>query len=177
MKILSALLISASLATAAVAAPMEAEKADAAMAPFQFDKATWVKVVASANLFEIESSKLAVQRSSSEDVKLFAQKMIDDHTKAGEKLAEVLKKQSAALPGEKLAAKHAGALKLLTAADKANFDTVYIMLQNDAHVEAVTTFRTYAAKPDDKGVGQFAKQTLPTLEMHLDHVKQLVAAH
>jgi putative membrane protein len=76
-----------------------------------------------------------------------------------------------------LAPKQADAMKVLSAASGADFETAYITLQTNAHMEAVALFRTYSGHPDDKKVGKFAEQTLPILEMHLDHVKMLVAAH
>ncbi|MDB5525109.1 MAG: hypothetical protein JWM58_2872 [Rhizobium sp.] len=177
MKILSALLISVAITGAAIAATKDAEKADAAMPVMHMDKATFVKTVGGANTFEIESSKLAVQKATSADVKEFAQKMIDDHTKAGEELTAILTKEGGTPPPRALAPKQADAMKLLTAAKGADFEAAYITLQTRAHMEAVALFRTYAGKPDDKDVGEFASKTLPSLEMHLAHVKMLVGAH
>ena len=39
-----------------------------------------------ANMFEVETSKVALEKSTRDDVKQFAQQMIDDHGKAGEEL-------------------------------------------------------------------------------------------
>lgn len=177
MKTISALMISVALLTGstALAATRDAKEVDTAIAVQQFDKTTWVKAVSSANMFEIESSKLALQKSKSDEVKKFAQMMIDDHTKAGVKLSAVLKKDGDAAPPKELAPKHAAAMKMLGSLDGADFDAAYVSLQHAGHMEAVAAFRTYAAKPDDKALGAFAKETLPTLEMHLDHVKMLAA--
>jgi putative membrane protein len=176
MKIIFAVLISVALTGAAIATTKDAEEADAAMAVMHMGKATFVKSVGGASAFEIESSKLAVQKATSSDVKEFAQKMIDDHTKAGEKLSAILKTEGDAPPLMKLAPKQADAMKLLSVASGADFEATYIALQANAHMEAVALFRTYAGKPDDDKVGGFAKETLPTLEMHLEHVKMLLAA-
>ena len=161
--------------TAASSFAEDAKPADTSIAVMQFDKATWVKTVSSANFFEIESSKLALEKSASDDVKAFAQQMIDDHTKAGEKLAGILKKEGTDLPPRDLAPKQADALELLKKFDGKDFDAAYVSLQHGAHMEAVSLFMTYAAKPDDPELGAFAKETLPTLEMHLEHVKMMVA--
>lgn len=177
MKTISALMISVALLTGshAFGATKDAKDADTAIAVQHFDKNTWVKAVASSNMFEIESSKLALQKSKSDDVKKFAQIMFDDHTKAGEKLMAVLKKDGGAAPPKELAPKHAAAMKLLGSLEGQDFDMAYLSLQHAGHMEAVMAFRTYAATPDDKALGAFAKETLPILEMHLDHVKMLAA--
>jgi len=168
------------VAAAALAAsfgplPAVAQDADTPAVAAALDKASWVKTVASSNMFEIESSKLALEKASSDEVKAFAQQMIDDHTKAGEKLAGVLEKSGDPLPPRELAPKHAEVLEQLKTADGKAFDTAYVGAQHDAHVEAVALFTAYAAKPDDPALGAFATETLPTLKMHLEHVKTMVA--
>jgi putative membrane protein len=42
-------------------------------------------------------------------------------------------------------------------------------------MEAVGLFRTYADSGDDQSLVGFAKETLPSLETHLAHVKMLIA--
>jgi len=151
----------------------DTQPADPAMSDMKLDKATWTKVVAGANFFEIESSKVALEKSASKDVKAFAQQMIDDHTKAGEKLASVLKGEGMPLPPRDLSPKQATAMEMLKSAEGKEFDAAYVQVQTDAHVGAVSLFKAYAANPDDAALGAFAKETLPTLEKHLEHVKML----
>ena len=131
----------------------DTKPADAAMSEMKLDKVNWTKTVASANFFEIESSKVALEKSSSEDVKAFAQQMIDDHTNAGEKLASVLNGEGMPLPPRELAPKQATAMEMLKKAEGKEFDTAYIGVQQDAHVEAVSLFKAYAANPDDAALG------------------------
>lgn len=177
MKILSALVISAALMTAPAMAmdTKSAKDTDTAAAATHYDKAAFVKAVGGASAFEIESSKLALQKSTSADVKKFAQMMIDDHTKAGKKLTAILKKEGDPAPDMTLPPKQADAMKQLAASSGTEFDTDYVKLQIDAHKEAVALFKSYASKPDDKKVGQFAKKTLPRLEKHLQHAQMLAA--
>lgn len=167
MKILSALVISISLAGSA-----HADDTSAAAAP---DKMTFVKTVASANKFEIDSSKLATAKSTSEEVKAFASQMITDHTRAAEELGTVLRAEGDVPMVDEMATKEADMLTKLEAAEGAEFDAAYVSMQTQAHEEAVALFRNYSAKPDDKEMGEFAAKTLPTLEMHLEHVKKLAA--
>jgi putative membrane protein len=143
---------------------------------FATEKATFVKMVSSSNKLEIDSSKLAVDKTSSPEVKAFAEQMIADHTKAGEEFMAALKKEGEEPPAAELTPRHRDQLKQLEGVQDENFDATYVALQQAAHVEAVDLFRTYAEKPDDAVLAEFAKKTLPTLEMHLDHAKKLAAA-
>lgn len=169
-------LAAVALIAAAPVASLSAEQTKPAAMKSKVDKATFVSTVASAGKFEIDSSKLALDKATSKDVKKFARQMIRDHTKAGKRLASALKKEGGAAPPDTLSPKDAEAMKQLNAASGTEFEKIYISLQENAHMDAVALFKTYAADPDDKMIGRFAKNTLPTLEMHLEHVKRLTAS-
>jgi putative membrane protein len=174
LNLASALTAIALLAGApAVSWSTEQPKTDTAMT--KVDKTTFVNTAASAGKFEIDSSKLALDKATSNDVKTFARMMIKDHTKAGKRLMAIVKKEGGMPPSETLAPADADAMKQLNAASGADFDKTYVSLQEKAHMDAVALFKNYSADPDDKRLGRFAKRTLPTLEMHLDHVKKLSA--
>ena len=168
-------LLVAGVAAALPAAAQTATEATTADTMMKVDKASFIKAVASSNEFEIASSKLALEHASKDDVKKFAQMMIDDHTKAGKEFAAAAGQEAPS--GEAaLNPKHAAMLKELSAAGMDKFDQLYIDAQTAAHMEAVSLFRSYSSAPDDEALGAFAKKTLPTLEMHLEHVKALASA-
>src|ERR1700712_1541038 len=85
--------------------------ADTAAPAIMMDKATFVKVVGSANEFEIESSKMAEEKATSAGVKTFAATMIKDHTMAAEGLQKAAKIADETPPA--LSPKHAAMLKTL----------------------------------------------------------------
>jgi putative membrane protein len=176
MKIITAALISIAMTRTVFAAEQPVQKIDASMPAGQLDEATFVKMVSSSNKFEIDSSKLAVDKAASAEVQAFAEQMIADHTKAGEEFVATLEKKGQEPPAAELTPKHGEQLKQLEGAGDQDFDATYVSLQEAAHVEAVDLFRTYSEKPDDPALGEFAKKTLPTLEMHLEHVKKLAKA-
>ena len=159
MKILLTFLLAAAIPGVALAASV--------------DKTTFVKTVAGANRFEIESSKLALTRPTSDDVKAFANQMITDHEMAGEELGQILRAEGDVPMVNELASKEADMLTELNAATGAKFEASYVEMQLKAHEQAVSLFQTYAGNPDDKALGQFAKKMLPTLEMHLEHARAL----
>ncbi len=59
---------------------------------------TFVKKAAEGGLAEVELGKLATQKASSEEVKKFGQKMVDDHSKANEPLKQVAGSEGIELP-------------------------------------------------------------------------------
>lgn len=147
-------------------------------------KNSLVKAVLSASKLEVDSSKLVLQKSASDDVKAFAEQMIADHTRAGEELWNVISGhggmfKAAYTEDEQsavdLSSKDADVLALLEGVDDAEFQSADIALQDKANREAVHLVRSYASHPDDEALGTFARKTLPVLEMHLDHIQKIAA--
>jgi putative membrane protein len=149
-----------------------APPASTAMAPAA-SASTFVPTAASANLFEIESSQLALQRSQSPKVKDFAQRMVTDHNLAASKMKAALSEARIPAPPEKLDAKDQKVYDNLKAAKGAAFDKAYIEAQYNAHREAVSLFGSFAKNGDNARLKALAADLLPTLQGHLDHVSKL----
>lgn len=160
-----------------VAQEQKAKPAGDAAAIMTMDRATFVAVVTSSNEFEIRSSELAKTSAQNADLKMAAEMIIADHKKAGDKLTAILKSKNVAVGDPvRLAPKHTKMLDQLQAAKGEEFDALYVDMQAQAHMEAIGLFRTYAGSGDDQEIVGFAKETLPSLETHLAHVKMLISA-
>ena len=53
------------------------------------------------------------------------------------------------------------------------FDKAYVEAQLKGHEETVALFQAYANGGDNARIKQFAKDLLPTLQMHLEHVRKI----
>ncbi len=134
----------------------------------------FVRQASIANEFEIESSKLALEKSQNKDVKGFAETMIENHTKTGEDLKAALQSSKSGLKIEdKLDGKHQKLMNTLQALSTDDFNKKYVSIQTDAHREAVGLFSDYASNGQDAVLKQFASVTLPGLKEHLKHVKEI----
>ena len=134
----------------------------------------FVQMAGMAGMFEVESSRIALQKSQSQQVKDFAQQMITDHTKANEQLKSVV--QSAGVKAmvlQALDSKHQKMIDQLNAASGTEFDTKYIKMQLEGHKDAVSLFSKYAKTGDNNDLKSFASETLPTLQHHLQMVQSL----
>jgi putative membrane protein len=134
----------------------------------------FVKKAASANQFEIAVSKLALEKAQNDNVREFAKRMIDEHSKANEDLENAVQsaKTDVEVP-EELDTKHQKMLDKLESASNESFDTQYISLQKTAHKETVDLFSNYSKQGKDPALKEFAAQTLPALKEHQMHVKDL----
>ena len=117
--------------------------------------------------------KFALQRSQSEKIKDFANRMVTDHNLAASKMKQALSDAKIAAPPEKLNARDQQAFDSLKGAQGAAFDKAYIEAQYQAHVEAVSLFGAYAKNGDNARLKALAADLLPTLQGHLDHITKL----
>jgi putative membrane protein len=133
---------------------------------------TFVRKAAEGGLAEVEFGKLAAERASSQDVKQFGQRMVDDHTKANDQLKQVASEEGITLP-DKLSAKDEATKSRLEKLSGAEFDRAYMHDMVMDHTKDVSEFRTEAKAGKDSSVKGFAQQTLPTLEDHLKQAKSI----
>ena len=126
--------------------------------------ATFVKTAALDGMTEVELGKLAASKSSTSDVKKFAQKMVQDHEQANQQLAAIARSKGLAVP-TKLDAKHEAMVKELSSKSGAAFDSAYASHMAKAHTKAVALFEA-ASQSSDPDLAAFAKKTLPTLQEH-----------
>ena len=117
-------------------------------------------------LFEVETSKLAVERTKDAALKTFAQKMIDDHTAANRDLKAALQAEGVAMPAETLDEDHRKKLDDLKAASAGDFDDHYVRIQKEAHASAVDLFEDFIKDGPVGPLKDFATKTLTTLNAH-----------
>ena len=122
--------------------------------------------VAISDMFEIQSSQLALAKQADADTKPFAEKMVQDHQKTSSELKALVDggKVKATLPTA-LDTQHQKMLDELKAKNGKDFDASYDQTQVKAHQDAVALFDAYA-----KG---WAFRTLPHLREHLSMAEKL----
>lgn len=125
-----------------------------------------------ANMFEIDSSRLAMDISQNDAVRAFAAQMIADHTAAGEEMATAAEADGVMVPPAMTAEKTAQ-IETLRDMDPAGFDAAYVEAQVAAHDEAVALFQSFAAEAQPSALRDFATATLPTLLQHQAHIRTL----
>ena len=136
----------------------------------------FVQKAAMSDQFEIESSKLALQKATDPQIKQFAQQMIDEHSKSSDKLKATLQSAGANMSppaGLALDAKHQALMDKLQKASGKEFERLYVQIQRDGHKEAVDLFSKYSKDGKEASLKGFAQETLPVIEKHLQHAQSL----
>ncbi|HEX8921212.1 MAG TPA: DUF4142 domain-containing protein [Pyrinomonadaceae bacterium] len=122
---------------------------------------------------EVAMARLALERSSSDAVKQYAQQMIDDHTKAGDELAQVASMKGVSLPMEP-DAKHKAMLAKMQQLSGAAFDAEYIKTAGvKDHEKMEKLFMSESSKGKDADAKGFAAKTLPTVQAHLRMAREM----
>jgi putative membrane protein len=135
----------------------------------------FVKQASIAGLFEISSSRLALERAQKAETKEFAERMVQDHTKAAEDLKTAVQAGGldVALIPAALDEEHEEKLSELREESGEEFDKEYLDVQEDAHDKAVRLFRKYADNGSNASLKTFAANTLPLLKQHEERSDEL----
>jgi putative membrane protein len=133
---------------------------------------TFIIEAAAGGMSEVELGRLASQKASRSEVKEFGQMMVDDHSKANDKLMKIAQEKGLAAPRDVKPQDKATEDKLSKLSGEA-FDRAYMRDMVQDHQKDVASFRKHAESASDPDVKQFASSTLPTLEKHLSRAKEV----
>ncbi len=129
---------------------------------------TFVSEAAAAGVAEIQTSQLALEKSTTPAVKAFAQRMIDDHTQANQALFDLAKDHGFDVPDQAALTSKAEKM-MLQVQDGASFDAAYARHQVSAHEQAIKLFEEQSRAPTaEEPIRMYARQTLPTFQHHLE---------
>lgn len=132
----------------------------------------FVRKAAEGGIAEVELGKLATQKASSDEVKKFGQRMVDDHTKANDQLKQLAQQKGIALPTQP-DAKDKATMQRLEKLSGEQFDKAYMNDMVKDHTKDVAEFQKESTSAKDPDVKNFAAQTLPTLQDHLKEAKSI----
>lgn len=128
---------------------------------------TFVDKAAEGGMAEVKLSKLAMDKSDSTEVKQFARKMVEDHTKASVELKQIAEKKSIPMPAA-MDAEHQKIYDQLSKLSGPAFDKEYMRAMASDHDEAVKLFKQQSESGQDAELKSFAMKTLPVIERHDD---------
>jgi len=123
-------------------------------------------------MMEVELGRWAAQKGTSEGVKQFGRRMVDDHSKANTELASLATNKGITLPTA-LDEKHQAEVLKITRLQGADFERAYIKMMLSDHKKDVSEFEKQSTKAADADIKTFAGTTLPTLKEHLTMIQAL----
>ncbi|MCP2015468.1 putative membrane protein [Deinococcus sp. HSC-46F16] len=135
----------------------------------------FLQSVTGSNLFEIQSSQVALNKSSNAQVRAFAQQMITEHTAAQNQVNTLAAARSVALP-KMLPPDLQLKVNTLNTLSGSAFDQAYLRELVLGHQLTVSIFQNELTAGRDAGVVAFANQNLPLIQRHLAEAQALQTA-
>jgi putative membrane protein len=132
----------------------------------------FMEKAAQGGMAEVQLGEVAATRAQNEEVRAFAQKMVNDHSKANAQLKTLVAQKGAASPAGVNSEQQQG-MEKLSKLSGAAFDKEYVRMMVEDHEKDVAEFQKQAGGGSDADLKQFATETLPTLKMHLQMIKEI----
>lgn len=135
---------------------------------------TLIKNGLEGGLTEIKASSLAATHSQNQEVISFAKMMIADHADVDSTL-RWLEDDKMITEKDTISGEHQELIDSLATKTGPAFDKAYMTMMVNDHKEAEELF---AGQVDNKNetIQNFARKTLPTIQMHLDKAKELAGS-
>ncbi len=134
----------------------------------------FVNKAATGGMEEVELGKLAQQKASSQRVKNFGQMMVDDHSKANDQLKTIATQKNIDIPSA-ITDDQRKDIDMLSKKSGGEFDKAYVDMMVNDHKKDIEEFKKAQAKVNDNDIKNFAINTLPTLQRHLDSIQAIKA--
>ncbi len=138
---------------------------------------SFAQQAAASGLFEVESSRLAMDRSNQDGIRAFARQMVQDHTTGNQRLM-ALARANGSNPAPMMTGQQEQMITQLQPLSGRDFDRQYLVNQILAHQETIRLYEA-ARTSSDPGMQpyrEYAAQSLPMLEQHLQHAQALAGS-
>ncbi|KAA6455851.1 DUF4142 domain-containing protein [Acidobacteria bacterium AB60] len=132
----------------------------------------FVKKAMAGGMAEVQLGQLATQKGSSDDVKQFGQKMVDDHTKLNDQMKPIASQLGISPPTSIPPAEQALATKLQgLSGDK--FDRAYMQAMLKDHRQDLSEFKKESSSGKNPQVKEAAEQGSQVIQQHLQMAQQI----
>lgn len=128
------------------------------------DNSFWMEA-AQGGMAEVRMGELALQKSQNDEVRRFAQMMVDDHTRSNQELMTLAQGKNITLPTD-VSNRHREAMEKFNRLSGADFDREYMKTQVKEHERMIKLFERQSEKGGDADAKAFATKTLPNLQSH-----------
>ena len=142
--------------------------------PARGDERGFVTSTASGGMLEVKLGEYAAEHAEDASLKEFARQMVADHGRANQSLEAAAKAQKLTFPDAMLK-DHQDVYENLTKLTGVEFDRAYVRAMVEGHEQTAAAMQAEIARAPQTQVGQWASATLPTVQAHLEHAKQLVS--
>ena len=136
----------------------------------------YVALASAGDLFEIQSARIALQKSPSAEVRGLAQMILADHERSAAQLGRIVGEAEPPLtPAPVLDPNQEAAIAALQRARDAAFDREWLRQQVLAHQQALDLAAAYARGGDSEPLRRHAASSIAAIQTHLTRARSLEA--
>lgn len=150
----------------------EMQSAPVASKDFSKKDLSFARTASEGNQMEVDLGKLGVEKATNPQVKEFAQKLIDDHTKVQNNLTKVVPEKDLSM-SKKEEGKEQKISSHLSKLSGDQFDKAFVEHMLTDHKKDIAEFQKFIKSGKNQGLKDFAQQTLSGLEEHLKIAQNL----
>lgn len=134
---------------------------------------SFVANAASGGLAEVESARLALERSSSPEIQSFARTLLKDHAQNNERLRAAASNSGISMPSS-MTTQDSAEVNRLASLQGRDFDREFARQMVEDHQETVRLFERQVQQGSSPELKTYARNSLPALQQHLTHAQSLV---
>ena len=157
--------------------PAGKERATGTKSSTAFSKgdAGMLRDIAQANMAEVETGRVALEKSQSAEVKKFAQMMVDDHSKGLAEVKQLASAKGAEMP-DGVDMKHKAVMAEFKALKGDTFDRQYMKQAGVGDHEAtLKLLKKTQAEASDADLKALAGKMIPIVQEHLKHAQGMAS--
>jgi putative membrane protein len=134
---------------------------------------TYVAKAGASDLYEINSSRLAMEHARRPEVREFARMLVADHSRTSEQVMAAAREAGMTLPPPMMEPHQRQMIRQLERARGPGFDRLYANQQVTAHQQALTLHRNYARSGRVEPLRRVGTSAVPVIQAHLQHARRL----
>jgi putative membrane protein len=138
----------------------------------RFNYQEFIAQAGSGNMMEVRLGEMAQTKAASQEVRNFAEKMVEQHAKMQGDLKQIVEGQGYTFPATMME-EYQNKVERLAGYHGSRFDEAYMDTMLEAHRKAVQLFESAAAQSDIQALQTFAQNKLDMLGKHLQMARQL----
>ncbi|GAB1538337.1 hypothetical protein NUACC21_09960 [Scytonema sp. NUACC21] len=132
----------------------------------------FVTQAAQSDLTEIQTSRLALQRSQNQAVRKYAQRMIQEHTSSSKQLTQIAQQKKLQLPKD-IGSDNRALVSQLGGLKGTDFDQAYMQGQVASHTKTLANYQNYLQQGNDPQLKAFASKVAPLVADHLEMAQNM----
>jgi putative membrane protein len=140
-----------------------------------FTDSHFIRETTQHNQLEIKIGQLAARKSDNDQVKKFANEIVQDHTQLGQQLQKFSTKQELGA-GSKLDHSEQAKYDKLEKASGTEFNHEFAKCMIKGHAKGISHFEKAAQSATDPALRSFAQQALPKLRQHMQMARDVAKA-